>query len=51
MTKHGYFPQNDPDCSFVLTDPGNPRPWQAYLLNERQMTQAEVVKVEIQVKA
>ncbi len=41
MTKHGYFPQNDPDCSFVLADPGNPRPWQAYLLNERQMTQID----------
>ena len=41
MTQHGFFQPHDPDCSFILTDPETRRPWQAYLLNERQMSQID----------
>lgn len=37
MTRYGHFIPKDPDHTFVLTDHRTPRPWQLYLLNERQM--------------
>lgn len=41
MTRFGHFAPHDPLCSFELTDHRTPRPWQVYLVNERQMTQID----------
>jgi hypothetical protein len=41
MTRYGHFVPDDPEGSFVLTDHRTPRPWQVYLVNERQMTQID----------
>jgi cellobiose phosphorylase len=41
MTCYGHFVPDDSEGSFVLTDHRTPRPWQVYLVNERQMTQID----------
>ena len=41
MTRYGRFVPEDPFHGFLLTDHRTPRPWQVYLVNERQMTQID----------
>jgi len=41
MTTLGHFAENDPEYTFLLTDPDTPRKWQLYLCSEEMLVQLD----------